>query len=64
VLLAKGEYDKVLAFLSQHEASFGLIIEKNKLVFRILLKRGDILGAINELLSIIKANFLSVKGEF
>ena len=64
VLLAKGEYDKVLAFLTQHEVSFGIILDKKKLVFKVLVRRGDRLGAMNELLSIIKHNYLNVKGDF
>lgn len=64
VLLAKGEYDKVLEFLNKHEASFGIILDKKKLVFKVLLRRGDRLGAMNELLSIIRHNYLNVKGDF
>ena len=53
-MLKKGEYDKVLGFLNLHEASFGMIIEKNKLVFKTHLLKGDRLSAINELLSIVR----------
>ena len=41
-----------------------MILDKKKLVFKALLKKGDILGAINEILAIIKFNYESVKGEF
>ena len=41
-----------------------MILEKRKLVFRALVKKGDKVGAINELISIIKANYENVKGEF
>lgn len=54
----------MIAFLNQHEASFGMIIDKKKLVFKTLLKKEDTLGAINELLSILKFNFENVAGEF
>jgi hypothetical protein len=40
-MLKKGEYDKVLDFLNIHEASFGMKIEKNKLVFKTHLLKGD-----------------------
>lgn len=63
-MLAKGEYDKVIEFLNKNEASFGLIIEKKKLLFKTKLKKGDTLGAINELLGIIKFNYENVNGEF
>jgi hypothetical protein len=63
-LLAKGDFDKVIDFLNKNEASFGMILEKRKLVFRALVKKGDKVGAINELISIIKANYENVKGEF
>ena len=64
ILLAKGDFDKVIDFLNKNEASFGMILEKRKLVFRALVKKGDKVGAINELISIIKANYENVKGEF
>ena len=41
IMLKKGEYDKVLDFLNIHEASFGMKIEKNKLVFKTHLLKGD-----------------------
>lgn len=59
-MLKKGEYDKVLEFLDKHEASFGIVLEKRKMVVKVLYRRGDKLGAINELLSIIKHNYLQV----
>ena len=55
-MLSKGEYDKVIAFLNQHEASFGMALDKKKLVVKALLKKGDKLSAVNELLSIIRHN--------
>jgi hypothetical protein len=64
ILLSKGDFDKVIDFLNKNEASFGMILEKRKLVFRALVKKGDKVGAINELISIIKANYENVKGEF
>ena len=64
VLLAKGDYDKVLDFLNKNEASFGMILDKRKLVFKVLVKKGDTLSAINELISIVKSNYENVKGEF
>jgi hypothetical protein len=63
-LLAKGDYDKVLDFLNKNEASFGMILDKRKLVFKVLVKKGDNLSAINELVSIVKSNYENVKGEF
>lgn len=57
IMTRKGDYDKVLAFLSQHEASFGMIIEKKKLAFKVHLKKGDTLSAINELLGIVGTNY-------
>lgn len=64
IYLAKGEYDKVIEFLNLHEASFGIILDKRKLIFKALLKKGDKIGAINELISIIKNNYENVKGDF
>ena len=63
-MLKKGEYDKVLDFLNIHEASFGMKIEKNKLVYKTHLLKGDHLNAINELLSIVRQNYLNVGGDF
>lgn len=62
--LAKGEYDRVIEFLNKHEASFGLLIEKRKLMFKTYLKKGDKIAAVNELIGIIKTNFENVNGEF
>ena len=64
VSLAKGDYDKVIDFLNKNEASFGMILDKRKLVFKALVKKGDKLAALNELISIVKANYENVKGEF
>ena len=64
VSLAKGDYDKVIEFLNKNEASFGMILDKRKLVFKALVKKGDKLAALNELISIVKANYENVKGEF
>lgn len=64
VLTAKGDFDKVLEFLNTFQSSFGLIIDKKKLVFRTLLKMGDKLGAMNELLDMIRANYENVGGDF
>lgn len=64
ILLKKGDYDKVLAFLNQHKASFGMIIENQKLAFKVHLKRGDTLSAINELLGIVGTNYTNVGGDF
>jgi len=64
VYLAKGEYDKVIEFLAAHEASFGIILDKRKLVFKALMKKGDKIAAINELIAIIKNNYENVKGDF
>ena len=64
VSLAKGDYDKVIDFLNKNEASFGMILDKRKLVFKALVKKGDRLAALNELISIVKANYENVKGEF
>jgi hypothetical protein len=63
-MLSKGEYDKVIEFLNKHEASFGMILDKRRLVFKTLLKRGDKIGAINELIGIIKTNYENVQGDF
>lgn len=41
-----------------------MILDKRKLVFKALLKKGDKLAAINELLAIIKNNYENVKGDF
>ena len=57
VLLFKGEYDKVLDFLAKHEASFGMIVDKKKLVFQTIYKKGDKVGAINALIDIVKSNY-------
>ncbi len=64
IMLSKGEYDKVIDFLNKHEASFGMILDKRRLIFKTLLKKGDKLGAINELVSIIKTNYEKVQGDF
>jgi hypothetical protein len=40
-MVAKGEFDKVPEFLNKFESSFGLIIDKKKLVFKTLLKKND-----------------------
>lgn len=64
IMLGKGDYDNVIQFLHLNEASFGIILDKRKLVFKALLRKGDKLGAINELLAIIKTNYESVEGEF
>jgi hypothetical protein len=50
--------------LNANEASFGIILDKRKLVFKALLKKGDKIAAINELLDIIKNNYENVKGDF
>lgn len=62
--LAKGEYDRVIEFLDKNEASFGMLIEKRKLKFKTLMRKGDKLGAVNELLTIIKSNYENVNGDF
>lgn len=64
IMLSKGEYDKVLDFLSQNEASFAMTLDKQKLIFKTLLRKGDKLGALNELLSIVRHNFENVNGDF
>ena len=64
VYLAKGEYERVIEFLDKNEASFGMLIEKRKLMVKTLMKKGDKLGAVNELIGIIKTNYENVKGEF
>lgn len=64
VYLAKGEYDRVIEFLNKNEGSFGMLIEKRKLMFKTLMKKGDKLGAVNELIAIIKTNFENVNGDF
>lgn len=64
VYLAKGEYERVIEFLDKNEASFGMLIEKRKLMVKTLIKKGDNLGAVNELIGIIKTNYENVKGEF
>jgi hypothetical protein len=64
VYLAKGEYDRVIAFIGQNEASFGLLIDKKKLMFKVYMKKGDKLSAVNELLGMIKTNYENVNGEF
>jgi hypothetical protein len=63
-MLSKGEYDKVLDFLSQNEASFAMTLDKQKLIFKTLIRKGDKLGALNELLSIVRHNFENVNGDF
>jgi hypothetical protein len=50
--------------LNANEASFGIILDKRKLVFKALLKKGDKISAINELIAIIKNNYENVKGDF
>lgn len=50
--------------MNANEASFGIILDKRKLVFKVLLKKGDKIGAINELIAIIKYNYENVKGDF
>ena len=50
--------------MNANEASFGIILDKRKLVYKALLKKGDKISAVNELLSIIKNNYESVKGDF
>lgn len=62
--MAKGEYDKVIEFLNKHEQVFGLLIEKRKLMFKTFMKKGDMVGAVNELIAIIKTNYENVNGEF
>lgn len=47
VYLAKGEYERVIEFLDKNEASFGMLIEKRKLMVKTLMKKGDKLGAAN-----------------
>ena len=64
VYLAKGEYERVIEFLDKNEASFGMLIEKRKLMVKTLMKKGDKLGAVNELIGIIKTNYENVKGDF
>lgn len=41
-----------------------MLIDKRKLIFKTLLKKGDTLGAINELISILKGNYEKVQGDF
>ena len=41
-----------------------MILDKKKLVFKALLRKGDTIGAINELLSILKHNYERVDSEF
>lgn len=50
--------------MNANEASFGIILDKRKLVFKALLKKGDNISAINELIAIIKNNYENVKGDF
>jgi hypothetical protein len=50
--------------LNANEASFGIILDKRKLIFKAVLKKGDKIAAINELLAIIKNNYENVKGDF
>lgn len=64
ILLSKGDYDKVIEFLHKNESSFGIVLDKKKLIFKTLLKKGDNQGAINELISMIKINFENVNGDF
>ncbi len=54
----------MIEFLNANEASFGIILDKRKLVFKALLKKGDKVAAINELIGIIKTNYENVKGDF
>lgn len=58
--LKKGEYDKVLEFLNKHEKSFGMLLDKRKLIYKSLYNKGDKLGAINELISILKDNYNNI----
>jgi archaellum component FlaC len=64
VLTAKGDFVKVLEFLHQFESSFGLVIDNKKLVIRTLLKKGDKLAAMNELVEMIRVNYENVGGDF
>ncbi len=60
IMLKKGEFDKVLEFLNKHEQSFGIILDKRKLVYQTLYRKGDKLGAINELIAILKNNYENI----
>lgn len=58
--MAKGKYQRVLEYLEANEKSFGMILDKRRLVAKALYKSGDILGCINELLAIIRDNYRNV----
>eukprot|EP00347_Sterkiella_histriomuscorum_P023059 403336110 len=60
ILLAKKQFDKALEYLNQHEQSFGMILDKRRLVYQLKYKQGDIIGVIQELISIIKHNYQHV----
>ena len=62
--MAKGEYERVIEFLNKNEASFGLLIEKRKLLLKTFMKKGDKVAAVNELIGIIKTNYENVNGDF
>ena len=56
ILSAKGLYDKSLEYLHQNEQQFGMILDKRRLVCKLLKKKGDTNGLITELLGIVKDN--------
>lgn len=57
LLVAKGQYDKALAYLEEHKGSFGMILDKHRMVTRILIKSGDVKGCIDHLIDVIKTNY-------
>ncbi len=59
--MAKGNYDKAIDYLSKNEKSFGIILDKRRLVVKALYKKGDTKGCINEILGIIRDNYRNVE---
>lgn len=58
--MAKGNYDKAIDYVNQHTKSFGLILDKRRLIVKALHKKQDYVGCINEILGIIRDNFNNV----
>lgn len=63
LLLAKGQYDKALEYITLHEKSFGMIMDQRKLVYLLKYQKQDKIATIQELIHIIKNNYLH-KEEF
>lgn len=60
IQLSKGNYQLAIDYVNQNDKSFPIILDKHRLIIKALYKKGDTVGCINELLTVIKNNFNNV----